>query len=128
MAASALYFVLTELLIQPQEYTVFNKALQRVQIDSQVISRLGSPITGYGQESRNRAARQRISHRVWTDEEGVERIQVQFHIRGPGGTGLVHCEMFKNKEDGGRYTFTYLLVDITSPTPSRIMLESYVPT
>ncbi|CAI5989171.1 unnamed protein product [Closterium sp. NIES-65] len=119
VAAGAAYFVIKELLLEPKEYKVFNKALQRVQNDPQlffsqalscwvpanftlflvllvtchgfestlhchgrqVISRLGSPITGYGQESRNRAARQRISHRVWTDEEGVERIQVQFHIR-----------------------------------------------
>ena len=38
--------------------------------------RIGSPITGYGQESRNRAARQRIPHRVWTDEENVEHVEV----------------------------------------------------
>lgn len=38
--------------------------------------RIGSPITGYGQESRNRAARQRIPHRIWTDEDGVEQIEV----------------------------------------------------
>lgn len=38
--------------------------------------RIGSPIKGYGQESRNRAARQRIPHRVWNDEDGVEHIEV----------------------------------------------------
>lgn len=38
--------------------------------------RIGSPITGYGQESRNRAARQRIAHKTWTDEEGVEHVEV----------------------------------------------------
>lgn len=38
--------------------------------------RIGSPITGYGQESRNRAARQRISHKTWADEEGVEHVEV----------------------------------------------------
>ncbi|CAI5489534.1 unnamed protein product [Closterium sp. Naga37s-1] len=127
VAAGAAYFVVKELLLEPKEYKVFNKALQRVQNDPQVISRLGSPITGYGQESRNRAARQRISHRVWTDEEGVERIQVQFHIRGTGGTGLVHAEMFRDSDDGGAWKFTYLLVDVMSPSPARLMLESYVP-
>lgn len=45
-------------------------ALQQVRV------RIGSPITGYGQESRNRAARQRIPHRIWTDEDGVEQIEV----------------------------------------------------
>lgn len=38
--------------------------------------RIGSPITGYGQESRNRAARQRIPNRVWTDEDGAEHVEV----------------------------------------------------
>jgi hypothetical protein len=41
-----------------------------------VIVRLGSPITGYGQENRNRAARQRISNRTYVDEDGVERVEV----------------------------------------------------
>jgi hypothetical protein len=38
--------------------------------------RIGSPITGYGQESRNRAARQRIPNKIWTDEDGVEHVEV----------------------------------------------------
>lgn len=38
--------------------------------------RIGYPITGYGQESRNRAARQRIPNRIWTDEDGVEHVEV----------------------------------------------------
>lgn len=43
----------------------------------QIRVRIGSPITGYGQESRNRAARQRIPHRVWTDEDGAEHVEVK---------------------------------------------------
>lgn len=42
--------------------------------------RIGSPITGYGQESRNRAARQRIPNRVWTDEDGAEHVEVNLLI------------------------------------------------
>jgi hypothetical protein len=42
----------------------------------QVRVRIGSPITGYGQESRNRAARQRIPNKIWTDEDGVEHVEV----------------------------------------------------
>lgn len=41
--------------------------------------RVGYPITGYGQESRNRAARQRIPNRIWHDEEGVEHVEVISH-------------------------------------------------
>ena len=44
----------------------------------QVSVRIGSPVTGYGQDSRNRAARQRIPHRIWTDEDGVEHVEASF--------------------------------------------------
>jgi import inner membrane translocase subunit TIM21 len=42
----------------------------------QVTAKIGYPITGYGTESRNRAARQRIQNRVWADEDGVEHVEV----------------------------------------------------
>ncbi len=38
--------------------------------------RIGSPITGYGQDSRNRAARQRIPNKIYTDEDGAEHVEV----------------------------------------------------
>lgn len=64
--------------------------------------RLGTPISAYGQESRNRAARQRIPHRAWTDGSGVEHHQVMLRVgfgigfesgwgsRGSGGCGFEH--------------------------------------
>jgi hypothetical protein len=64
--------------ISAHRYKIFGKALERVQHDNQVTVRLGSPITGYGQETRNRAARQRISHRTFTDEDGIERVEVRY--------------------------------------------------
>ncbi|KAJ6940161.1 mitochondrial import inner membrane translocase subunit TIM21 [Populus alba x Populus x berolinensis] len=76
VAAAAAYAVFKELIFEPKEYKIFNKALKRIQDDSQVRVRIGSPITGYGQESRNRAARQRIPNRIFTDEDGVEHVQV----------------------------------------------------
>lgn len=42
--------------------------------------RIGSPITGYGQDTRNRAARQHIPHRAWSDEDGVQRVEVGLFI------------------------------------------------
>nr|GEY08866.1 probable mitochondrial import inner membrane translocase subunit TIM21 [Tanacetum cinerariifolium] len=126
IAALAGYGVVKELIFEPKEYKVFNKALRRIQDDSQVRVRIGSPITGYGQESRNRAARQRIPNRVWKDEDGVEHVEVQFFIRGPHGAGQVFAEMFKDKEDK-QWKYMYLQVEIKSPSPSRMLLESYVP-
>ncbi|BBN03661.1 mitochondrial import inner membrane translocase subunit TIM21 [Marchantia polymorpha subsp. ruderalis] len=126
VAGAAAYAVFKELIFEPKEYKVFGKALDRVKTDMQIAGRLGSPISGYGQESQNRAARQRISNRAWVDEDGVERVEVMFHIRGPGGAGKVYCEMFKDPEDK-TWKYTYLIVDVTNPTPKRFLLESYVP-
>ncbi|KAJ0945978.1 putative mitochondrial import inner membrane translocase subunit Tim21, tim21 IMS domain superfamily [Helianthus annuus] len=126
IAAAAGYGVFKELIFEPKEYKVFNKALKRIQDDSQVRVRIGSPITGYGQESRNRAARQRIPNRVWKDDDGVEHVEVNFYIRGPHGAGKVFAEMFKDNEDK-QWKYMYLQVEIHSPSPSRMLLESYLP-
>lgn len=75
-AVAVLWAAVNELLIQPREYTCFNLALERLREDPRVTVRLGTPISGYGAESRNRAARQRVAHRDYTDSSGVEHIQV----------------------------------------------------
>lgn len=126
VAGAAAYGVFKELIFQPKEYKIFNKGLERVQNDGQVKARIGSPVTGYGSESRSRAARQRIPNRIWTDEDGVEHVEVNFFIRGPHGAGKVYTEMFQDKVDK-QWKFTYLIVEIRSPTPTQLMLESYVP-
>nr|XP_010943038.1 probable mitochondrial import inner membrane translocase subunit TIM21 [Elaeis guineensis] len=126
LAALAVYAVFKELIFEPKEYKIFGKALQRVQNDNQVTVRIGSPVSGYGQETRNRAARQRIPNRVWTDEDGVEHVEVNFYIRGPHGYGKVYAEMFRDLADK-KWKFTYLIVEIKSPLHAQLMLESYVP-
>ncbi|KAF3327119.1 putative mitochondrial import inner membrane translocase subunit TIM21-like isoform X1 [Carex littledalei] len=126
VAGIAAYGVFKELIFEPKEYKIFGKALTRVQNDSQVTVRIGTPVTGYGQESRNRAARQRIPNRVWTDEDGVEHVEVNFYIRGPHGAGKVYAEMFKDQSNKN-WKFTYLIVEILSPSKVQLMLESYVP-
>ncbi|KAM3229727.1 hypothetical protein ACQJBY_060505 [Aegilops geniculata] len=126
VAALAGYSVFKELIFEPKEYKIFGKALARVQSDSQVTARIGYPITGYGNESRNRAARQRIPNRVWTDEDGVEHVEVNFYIRGPHGAGKVYSEMFKDNSDR-TWKFMYLLVEFTTPLQGQVMLESYIP-
>ncbi|XP_008797262.2 probable mitochondrial import inner membrane translocase subunit TIM21 [Phoenix dactylifera] len=126
VAALAAYGVFKELIFEPKEYKIFGKALERVQKDSQVTVRIGSPVSGYGQESRNRAARQRIPNRVWTDEDGIEHVEVNFYIRGPHGSGKVYAEMFRDHADR-KWKFTYLIVEIKSPSHAQLLLESYVP-
>ncbi|KAE8696927.1 putative mitochondrial import inner membrane translocase subunit TIM21 [Hibiscus syriacus] len=126
IAAAAGYAVFKELIFQPREYKIFNQALERIQNESQVRVRIGHPITGYGQETRNRAARQRIPNRIYTDENGIEHVEVNFYIRGPHGAGKVFAEMFKDKTDN-KWKYTYLIVQINSPSRAELMLESYLP-
>ncbi|MCL7026143.1 hypothetical protein MKW94_017001 [Papaver nudicaule] len=126
LAIAAGYAVVKELILEPKEYKIFNKALSRIQDDHQVKSKIGSPITGYGQESRNRAARQRIPHRAWTDEDGVEHVEVNFYIRAPHGAGKVYSEMFKDQADK-QWKFMFLIVEIKSPHPAQLILESFIP-
>ncbi|KAI3867915.1 hypothetical protein MKX03_011614 [Papaver bracteatum] len=98
VAIAAGYAVVKELILEPKEYKIFNKAVARIQV---------------GQESRNRAARQRIPHRVWTDEDGVEHVEV-------------YSEMFKDQADK-QWKFMFLIVEIKSPHPAQLILESFIP-
>eukprot|EP00898_Chlorokybus_atmophyticus_P004688 jgi/Chlat1/521/Chrsp103S00011 len=126
IAAVTMWAVFKELVLEPTEYIIFGKSLKRVQDDNRVVLRIGSPISGYGEESRNRAARQRIRHREYKDAEGTPHMQardhaiVQFHVRGPTGTGIVNADMYKK---GKEWEYSYLYTDITAPYPTRIVLE-----
>ena len=74
-AGAVMWAVVNELLIQPREYTAFNLTLDRLREDPRIMVTLGTPVSGYGQESHNRAARQRIPNRVYNDDKGREHVQ-----------------------------------------------------
>ncbi|KAB1208661.1 putative mitochondrial import inner membrane translocase subunit TIM21 [Morella rubra] len=115
IAAAAGYAVFKELIFQPKEYKVFNKALKRIQDDSQAMVRKVEIVL---------LANVRIT--IWTDEDGVEHVEVNFYIRGPHGAGKVYSEMFKDQVDK-QWKYTYLIVEIKSPAASQLILESYMP-
>ena len=125
-AAAVLYAAASELLGNPVEYSAFSAALERARDDPRVAVRLGSPVTGYGQEARGRAARQRIPHRLRTDEAGVEHIQVQFWARGPGGAARVTAEMFQRPVEIGsskkEWAYDYMVADFEQPQSGRVTL------
>ncbi len=75
-AVAVLWAVVNELLIQPREYTAFNLSLQKLRDDPRIMVMIGTPVSGYGQETHSRAARQRIPHKVYSDENGREHVQV----------------------------------------------------
>ncbi|KIZ04743.1 import inner membrane translocase subunit tim-21 Flags: Precursor [Monoraphidium neglectum] len=104
-------FVVT-LVLEPVQQQCFNAALDKLRADPRITVRLGSSITGYGQETHNRSARQTIPHQVYKDQEGREHVRLQFHMRGPGGSALVNADMYK--ADGGAWDYSYLIVDVAA--------------
>ena len=96
-AVAVLWAVVNELLIQPREYTAFNLSLQKLRDDPRIMVMIGTPVSGYGQETHNRAARQRIPHKVYSDENGREHVQVialLFVAQQPTYTGRSERENF----------------------------------
>lgn len=120
IAAACAYGVLSELLFDPKEFVVFNKALERIQIDPRVNVRLGEPLRGYGSESNSRSARQHIKHREYYGPDGLYHLAVLFYVKGPHGTATVHADMFK--DESNQYQWQYLYLDF--PSGSRVIVES----
>ncbi|KAL4419128.1 hypothetical protein ABPG77_004520 [Micractinium sp. CCAP 211/92] len=118
-AGAVAYAALNELLFHPKEYQCFNHTLSKIKDDPRITVRLGTPISAYGQESHNRAARQRIPHRVYSDSEGREHVQLQFHMRGPSGRATVNTDMYK---DGGSWRYAFLYLDVEAPVPQQVVL------
>ena len=97
-----------ELVFEPKEYTVFGLALERCCTHSVVAVRLGSPLTGYGVESNNRSARQRIRHKLGTDAQGRPTVTVQFQLRGPRGVATVLAEATQDADSPGGWRLNYV--------------------
>lgn len=122
--AAVLYAAASELLLQPVEYAAFNACLDRLRDDPRVSVRLGSPLTGYGAETRSRSARQRISHRVRTDDAGVDHVTVQFWARGPRGAARVTAEATAGVGGKGPWSVETMVADFDGPHAARVTLVS----
>ena len=110
VAAAAAYAFCSELLIPGKEYVVFDKAMDRLRTDPRVAVRLGSGLAGYGSDTKNRAARQRIPHRTYTSaHDGREHVRVMFHVKGSSGNGIAHVDMYKDENKA--WQFQYLFLD-----------------
>lgn len=47
-------------------------------------------------------------------------MQVQFHAKGPTGAALISADMYQ--DDAKQWQWAFLYVDMTSPTPQRLVL------
>lgn len=48
-------------------------------------------------------------------------MQVQFHAKGPTGAALISADMYQ--DDAKQWQWAFLYVDMTSPTPQRLVLN-----
>ena len=118
-AAAVLYAAAKELFFSPKEYQCYSISSERLKQDPRITVRLGSPITAYGTESANRAARQRIPHRIYNDAEGKEHIQLQYQLRGPSGRATVNADMYLAD---GSWQYHFLYLDVHSPLKQQVVL------
>lgn len=121
-AAAVLYAALSELIFSPKEYTCFSKTLKKIEDDPRVTIRLGTPMKAYGTESQNRSARQRIPHRIYSDNQGREHVQLQFVAKGPNGRATVHADMYEDSEATGGWRYHYLYLTVESPLAQQVVL------
>lgn len=121
-AAAVLYAAFSELIFSPKEYTCFSKTLKKIEDDPRVTIRLGTPMKAYGTESKNRSARQRIPHRIYSDEQGREHVQLQFVAKGPSGRATVHADMYEDGEATGGWRYHYLYLTVESPLAQQVVL------
>ena len=118
-AAAVVYATLNTLLFKPKEYKCYNQTVERLKDDPRVTVRLGTPLAAYGVESRNRAARQTIPHRIYNDAEGREHIQIQFHLKGPSGRATVNADMY---QDGSDWRYQFLYLDVEAPVRQQVVI------
>jgi import inner membrane translocase subunit TIM21 len=121
-AAAVLYAAFSELIFSPKEYTCFSKTLRKIEDDPRVTIRLGTPMKAYGTESQNRSARQRIPHRIYSDDQGREHVQLQFVAKGPSGRATVHADMYEDSEATGGWRYHYLYLTVESPLAQQVVL------
>jgi len=124
IAAAAVWFGVSELLLTPREHAAMDAAMDKLREDVRVSVALGTPMTSYGSESRNRGARRNVAHRVVLDERGKERLLVQFYARGSRGSAVVRAEAGLDEATGKWTDFQYIVVDVQGSNPTRIHVVS----
>jgi import inner membrane translocase subunit TIM21 len=82
---------------------VFNNALSKVRENSEVVSRIGTPIKGYGRDHGGKRVGRRnfIEHTEYkSEEDGSGRTRVRFNLEGPHGQAFVFAEVSKQMASG----------------------------
>uniref|UniRef100_A0A2M4AXP1 Mitochondrial import inner membrane translocase subunit Tim21 n=1 Tax=Anopheles triannulatus TaxID=58253 RepID=A0A2M4AXP1_9DIPT len=113
------YVIFWELFSSDSPNNIYSEALERVKEEPRVRDALGSPIKGFGEESR-RGRRTHVAHTKYV-KDGVEYIRMQFYIQGIRNKGTVHLE--KRKTESGSFEYRYLFVQLDYNRQNPIILE-----
>jgi len=115
VTGSLLYVVLSELFSAESPNNIYTHAFKLCKLSQELQDALGTPIKCYGEETR-RGWRRHVSH-VEFIQGNVKYLRMKFYVEGPFGKATVNVE--KKKNEGGKYEYSYLLVDVDYP-PRRI--------
>ncbi|XP_078688054.1 mitochondrial import inner membrane translocase subunit Tim21-like [Branchiostoma floridae x Branchiostoma belcheri] len=99
---------------------IYTDAMKRCKENEEVKVALGTPIAGFGEETR-RGRRRHPAYTEYTDEAGKKHLRMKFYLKGGSGRrATVHLEVTEN--DGGKYdSFRYLFVQLDA-YPHRTMI------
>ncbi|XP_067626060.1 mitochondrial import inner membrane translocase subunit Tim21 isoform X2 [Eurosta solidaginis] len=114
-----LYAIFRELFSGTSPNNIYSNALELVKEDPRVQDALGSPIKGYGEESR-RGRRQRVAHTTF-ERNGVPHVRMQFYVQGIRNRGTVHLE--SRQTPSGKMEFRYLFVQLDYYPNTTIIIE-----
>lgn len=92
---------------------LFSEALDLLSENTDVTTRLGMPIHGYGYDrgGSREGRRNHIEHVDLKDKDGNPRLRIKFNIKGPSGHAFVFAEV---NHDMAKGEFVYLIVQFTS--------------
>ncbi|RZF46067.1 hypothetical protein LSTR_LSTR004780 [Laodelphax striatellus] len=111
--------VFKELFSKKSPNNIYSQVLERCRNDPRLQYELGSPIKGYGEETR-RGRRRHVSHVIY-EKDGVEHLRMKFYIEGLRKKATVHLEMIE--DENGEYIFRYLFVELDDFGRAAIVLE-----
>jgi import inner membrane translocase subunit TIM21 len=85
------YMVITEFVMPNSPQAVFRRSLRLLRDNDAVCAYFGTPLRGFGEETR-RGRRRNVTHLEYV-KDGEERMRMVFYVRGPSGDGSVQLEM-----------------------------------
>lgn len=121
------YFLYAEVFASDSKTRIFNRAVDRIRADPQVLELLGSreKIRAFGEPTSSRWSRNRpLASSAKTDQSGIEHLYMHFNVVGSANSGIVHLHMAKGLEHPD---WQYQLLALDVQGHPRLYLEKAEP-